>query len=153
MTGDYFIQTSEFFGLWGGDLTAAGFPGCPEFTMRCPQGWGLWPLVWPNLRSGVFFFCFFVSLAREGKKITPSSRERVKGIIGRGHDLRLNLARLSLSPKFCTCVNVNPYENFHLLYFLLCKSVFHQIKHCEEGWKNDAGSAEYYKELRGHVHL
>ena len=42
-----------------------------------------------NLRSGVIIF-FFASLAREGKKITPSSRERHKGIIGRGHDLRLS---------------------------------------------------------------
>ena len=46
-----------------------------------------------NLRSGVFFyyfffFCFFASLP-QGEKITPSSRERHKGIIGRGHDLRL----------------------------------------------------------------
>ena len=33
-------------------------------------------VAWPNLRSGViflFFFCFFVSLAREGKKITPDT--------------------------------------------------------------------------------
>ena len=40
----------------------------------------------PNLKSGViiflifFFFCCFASLARERKQ---------KGIIGRGHDLRL----------------------------------------------------------------
>ena len=38
--------------------------------------------------------------------------------------MTLNLARLSLSPKFGTCVNVNPCENVHLLYFLSCKSVF-----------------------------
>ena len=45
-----------------------------------------------NLRSGVIYFCLFASLAREGKKITKkitSSRERHKGMIGRGHDLRL----------------------------------------------------------------
>ena len=44
-------------------------------------------LAWGNLRSGVifflFFFCFFASLAREG--------ERHKGLIGRGHDLRLGM--------------------------------------------------------------
>ena len=41
----------------------------------------------------LYFFKFFFSTAHEarGKKITPSSRERHKGIIGRGHDLRLYL--------------------------------------------------------------
>ena len=39
-----------------------------------------------NLRSGVFFFFFEGRTRREEKKIT---RERHKGIIGRGHDLRL----------------------------------------------------------------
>ena len=39
-----------------------------------------------------FFFVFFFQgrTRREEKKITPSSRERHKGIIGRGHDLRLS---------------------------------------------------------------
>ena len=44
----------------------------------------------PEIRRFFFFFCFFASLAREGKKITPSSRERHKGITGTGHDLRLS---------------------------------------------------------------
>ena len=71
---------------------------CKEFGIEVKERWYehepkavtekdsvtiLWDM--SNLRSGVFF-CFFVSLAREGK---PSSRERHKGIIGRGHDLRL----------------------------------------------------------------
>ena len=48
-----------------------------------------WSFFIRNLRSGVilFFFGFFASLAREGKK--PSSRKRHKGLMGRGHDLRL----------------------------------------------------------------
>ena len=49
-----------------------------------------------NLRSGVIIICFkFIFLllcffGSRGKKITPSSRERHKGTIGRGHDLRLH---------------------------------------------------------------
>ena len=53
-------------------------------------------LLSPNLRSGVilFYYCYyyyflFWFFGSRGKKITPSSRERHKGIIGRGHDLRL----------------------------------------------------------------
>ena len=52
-----------------------------------------------NLRSGVIFYfiffflllCFFGSRGKKSKVV--SSRERHKGIIGRGHDLRLGSER------------------------------------------------------------
>ena len=43
-----------------------------------------------NLRSGVFFFFSRADEARGKKK----SRERHKGIIGRGHDLRLDQIKM-----------------------------------------------------------
>ena len=52
-----------------------------------------------NLRSGVIFFLFFLCLllcffgSRAKKSKVVSSRERHKGIIGRGHDLRLGSER------------------------------------------------------------
>ena len=60
----------------------------PDYKSRALTAWlqGCLSRCHPNLRSGVFFFCFFVSLARE----------RLKGIIGRGHDLRL------LPPSKCS---------------------------------------------------
>ena len=45
------------------------------------RGMGIGPT--PNLRSGVFFSFFL-----------KGGRERYKGLIGRGHDLRLTDARL-----------------------------------------------------------
>ena len=42
------------------------------------------PRMMIDLRSGFFLcFCFFASLAREGKKITPSSRKKITEIKGR----------------------------------------------------------------------
>ena len=53
---------------------------CVHLKLRNLKETILWGNI--NLRSGVFFFfCFFVSLARERKK----NNERLKGIIGRGH--------------------------------------------------------------------
>ena len=49
-------------------------------------GWGM-----GNLRSGVF--CFSRKEEAREKKIAPSFRERHKGIIGRGHDLRLGCGK------------------------------------------------------------
>ena len=52
-----------------------------------------------NLRSGVLFFLFVLLLCffgSRGKQITPSSRERHKGLIGRGHDLRLGWSGVKL---------------------------------------------------------
>ena len=62
-------------------------------TVRSVNGWS-WNLTWDQ----AFFFIIFslfasLLLCLEGKKITPSSRERHKGIIGRGHDLRLRGTR------------------------------------------------------------
>ena len=52
-----------------------------------------------NLRSGVLFFLFsfFLLLCFFGSRGKKSSRERHKGLIGKGHDLRLSGRRRGIS--------------------------------------------------------
>ena len=70
-------------------LRGRRFPS-PSLSNACHAGYPR-----PNLRSGViifiFFFCFLVSLAREGKNnaLHPKADYRDKG---RGHDRRLSTA-------------------------------------------------------------
>ena len=70
------------FSVWKIMLTAVYFSQLPAIV---------YILTWDQaLFYFILFFlllCFFCS---RGKKIMPSSHERHKGIIGRGHDLRLS---------------------------------------------------------------
>ena len=62
-----------------------------------------------NLRSGVIiFFLLLYFFGSRGKKITPSSRESHKGIIGRGHDLRLFERRIT---RAINHINHYPVDN------------------------------------------
>ena len=88
---DMFAWGADQSGLWLVHSLACVAGVSLPLPFRTPATQAIHGLTWDQALLFLFFFCFFVSLAREGKNnaLLPKADYRDKG---RGHDRRLSTA-------------------------------------------------------------